>query len=63
MIGSFSSGSNVTGIRTPVKSIAKLLHDFGAYAFFDYAGVGAYVDIDMKGTHDSSGDNSLDAVL
>lgn len=63
MIGSFSSGSNVTGIRTPVKSIAKLLHDFGAYAFFDYAGVGAYVDIDMKGTHDSSGDNSLDAVF
>lgn len=63
MIGSFSSGSNVTGIRTPVKNIAKLLHAFGAYAFFDYAGVGAYVDIDMKGTHDSYGDNSLDAIF
>ncbi|GFH58066.1 aminotransferase class V-fold PLP-dependent enzyme [Chaetoceros tenuissimus] len=63
MIGSFSSGSNVTGMKTPVKSIAKLLHGFGAYAFFDYAGVGAYVDIDMKGTHDSSGDNSLDAIF
>lgn len=63
MIGSFSAGSNVTGIRTPVKSIAKLLHEHGAYAFFDYAGVGAYVSIDMKGNTESPGDESIDAAF
>jgi selenocysteine lyase/cysteine desulfurase len=63
MIGSFSAGSNVTGIRTPVKSIAKLLHEYGAYAFFDYAGVGAYVSIDMKGNTESPGDDSIDAAF
>ena len=41
MIGSFSAGSNVTGIRAPVRSICKLLHKYGAYAFFDYASVEA----------------------
>ncbi|GFH45190.1 hypothetical protein CTEN210_01664 [Chaetoceros tenuissimus] len=63
MIGSFSAGSNVTGIRTPVKSIAKLLHEHGAYVFFDYAGVGAYVSIDMKGNTESPGDESINAAF
>ena len=49
MIGSFSAGSNVTGIISPVRSICKLLHQFGAYAFFDYAGVGAYAKVDIRG--------------
>lgn len=56
MIGSFSAGSNVTGIRSPVDLISKILHAFGAYAFFDYAGVGAYVDVDVKG-------NDMDAAF
>ncbi|GFH46335.1 aminotransferase [Chaetoceros tenuissimus] len=63
MIGSFSAGSNVTGIRTPVKSVAKLLHEYGAYAFFDYAGVGAYVSIDMAGKMGTSEDDSIDAAF
>mmetsp|Transcript_6281 Transcript_6281/g.6788 ORF Transcript_6281/g.6788 Transcript_6281/m.6788 type:complete len:697 (+) Transcript_6281:90-2180(+) len=61
MIGSFSAGSNVTGIQSPVRDISALLHQHGAYAFFDYAGVGAYVDINMKGTSEGYVDDSIDA--
>lgn len=63
MIGSFSAGSNVTGLRSPVRAIARLLHQYGAYAFFDYAGVGAYVNIDMKGSVDGNSDDSIDAAF
>ena len=63
MIGSFSAGSNVTGIKSPVRSISKLLHKYKAYAFFDYAGVGAYVEIDMKGSADPNENDSIDAAF
>jgi len=52
MVGSFSAGSNVTGICTPTHTIAKLLHKYDALAFFDYAGVGPYVDINVYGKDD-----------
>eukprot|EP01024_Parvocaulis_polyphysoides_P026699 TRINITY_DN2428_c0_g1_i10.p1 TRINITY_DN2428_c0_g1~~TRINITY_DN2428_c0_g1_i10.p1 ORF type:complete len:446 (-),score=67.34 TRINITY_DN2428_c0_g1_i10:716-2053(-) len=47
-IGSFSAGSNVTGIVTDVEKITRILHDNGALAFFDFAGTGAYVPIDVS---------------
>jgi len=47
-IGSFSAASNVTGMRTPVREIARLLHQHDALACFDYAASGPYVDIDMN---------------
>lgn len=47
-IGSFSAGSNITGILNNVDAISILLHKYGALAMFDYAGVGAYVKIDMN---------------
>ncbi|KAI9184448.1 hypothetical protein H9P43_003501 [Blastocladiella emersonii ATCC 22665] len=50
IVGSFSAGSNVTGIPIDVRPVARLLHRYGALACFDYAGVGAYVDIDMQGS-------------
>jgi selenocysteine lyase/cysteine desulfurase len=37
------------------------LHKYGAYAFFDYAGVGAYVEVDMQGKSEGIDDGSLDA--
>jgi selenocysteine lyase/cysteine desulfurase len=40
-IGSFSAGSNVTGIREDTRAVAELLHEYGAFACFDFAGVGA----------------------
>lgn len=64
MIGSFSAGSNVTGIKSPVRTICSLLHKYGAYAFVDYAGVGPYVKIDMKGEEEDDGeDSSIDAAF
>lgn len=47
-IGSFSAASNVTGLLTDTRTVARLLHKHGAYAFFDFAASGPYVKIDMK---------------
>ena len=48
-IGSFSAASNVTGIRTDVEAVTRLLHQNGALSFWDYAAAGPYVDIDVQG--------------
>jgi selenocysteine lyase/cysteine desulfurase len=47
-IGSFSAASNVTGLLTDTRTVARILHRHGAYAFFDFAASGPYVAIDMK---------------
>jgi selenocysteine lyase/cysteine desulfurase len=52
-IGSFSAGSNVTGIRTSVYKIAKICHKHDTIVFFDYAAVAPYVKIDMNKDKDS----------
>lgn len=57
-IGSFSAASNVTGIMTDVKRVAALLHKHGALSFWDYAGAGPYVHIDMN-CDDGSKDGHL----
>jgi selenocysteine lyase/cysteine desulfurase len=62
-IGSFSAASNVTGMRSQVHDIARLLHAHGAYACFDYAASAPYVDIDMNPPKDGAGDPSIDAVF
>jgi selenocysteine lyase/cysteine desulfurase len=63
-IGSFSAASNVTGMRSPVRDIARLLHRYDAYACFDYAASGPYVEIDMNPPRDADGgDPALDAVF
>jgi len=62
-IGSFSAASNVTGTISPVHSIARLLHRYGALACFDFAASAPYVHIDMNPPHDADGDPSLDAVF
>jgi len=47
-IGSFSAASNVTGLKTPVYDVARILHRNGAIACFDFAACGPYVEIDMN---------------
>eukprot|EP01026_Neomeris_dumetosa_P021002 TRINITY_DN1851_c0_g1_i13.p1 TRINITY_DN1851_c0_g1~~TRINITY_DN1851_c0_g1_i13.p1 ORF type:complete len:624 (+),score=59.54 TRINITY_DN1851_c0_g1_i13:114-1985(+) len=47
-IGSFSAGSNVTGIASEVDKISEILRLYGALACFDYAGTGAYMPIDAS---------------
>lgn len=47
-IGSFSAASNVTGIGSDTRSIACLLHRYGALSFWDFAAAGPYVRIEMN---------------
>ncbi|KAF7128933.1 hypothetical protein RHSIM_Rhsim10G0135800 [Rhododendron simsii] len=48
MLGSFSACSNVTGTYTDTRFLARLLHQFGAFACFDFAASGPYVEINMR---------------
>ncbi|GAB4848746.1 hypothetical protein Ancab_003473 [Ancistrocladus abbreviatus] len=48
MLGSFSACSNVTGICSDTRALATLLHEYGAFACFDFAASGSYVEIDMR---------------
>lgn len=52
-IGSFSAGSNVTGVKLPVYEVAKILHQNDAMACFDFAASGPYVEIDMNKDEES----------
>jgi selenocysteine lyase/cysteine desulfurase len=47
-IGSFSAASNVSGVRTRVYDVARILHRHGAIACFDFAACAPYVEIDMN---------------
>jgi selenocysteine lyase/cysteine desulfurase len=47
-LGSFSAASNVTGIRTDVPAVTRLLKAYGALACWDYAAAGPYVGIDVN---------------
>ena len=47
-IGSFSAASNVTGLRSNVYEIARILHKHNAIVCFDFAASGPYVKIDMN---------------
>jgi len=58
-IGSFSAASNVTGIVTNVGEVTRLLKKHGALAFWDFAGGGPYIPIDMRPAEGSE----LDAVV
>ncbi|KAI9220170.1 pyridoxal phosphate-dependent transferase, partial [Blastocladiella britannica] len=51
-IAAFSAGSNLTGIPIDTRRIARIMHSHGGLCFFDYAGIGAYVDIDLEGGSD-----------
>jgi len=45
LIGTFSAASNVTGILNHVDPLAQAMHDYGGYAFFDYAAAAPYMPI------------------
>ncbi|KAK4771822.1 hypothetical protein SAY86_013597 [Trapa natans] len=56
LLGSFSACSNVTGIYLDTRAMAKLLHSYGAFACFDFAASGPYVEIDMRPEEDEGYD-------
>lgn len=47
-IGSFSAASNVTGVRSDVVGITRILKEADALAFWDYAAAAPYVGIDLN---------------
>jgi len=47
-IGSFSAASNITGIKTPVYEIARIMHRYRGLVCFDYAASAPYVKINMN---------------
>jgi selenocysteine lyase/cysteine desulfurase len=49
VIGSFSAGSNVTGVRTDVDAVSDALHRHGALACWDYAAAGPHGGLRMGG--------------
>lgn len=51
-IGSFSAASNVTGIISDHRAIARLLHRHGALSFWDFAAAGPYLDVRMNAADD-----------
>lgn len=61
-LGSFSAASNVTGLLTDVRAVAKLLHEHGALAAFDFAASAPYVQIDV-GESAPGANDGLDAVV
>lgn len=60
IIGSFSAGSNVTGIETPIHKIAALIHKYDGIIIADYAATAPYSDINM---HPGNEGEYLDAVV
>ncbi len=61
-LGSFSAASNVTGLKTDVRAVARLLHAHGARAAFDFAASGPYVKIDVRESAPGA-DDGIDAVV
>jgi selenocysteine lyase/cysteine desulfurase len=58
-IGSFTACSNVTGIETPYREMARIMHEHGGVCFVDFAASAPYVTIDM---HPADSRERLDAV-
>lgn len=52
-IGAFSAASNVTGVKTPVHEVARILHKHDALALFDFAAAAPYERIDMNRDEES----------
>jgi len=59
-IGSFSACSNVTGIIPDYYRLAEIMHQYGGYAFVDFAASAPYVEINM---HPQNPKQSLDAIF
>jgi selenocysteine lyase/cysteine desulfurase len=57
-IGSFSAASNVTGVLTDTRAVARILHRHHALACFDFAAAAPYVAIDVR----PGSDDGYDAI-
>jgi selenocysteine lyase/cysteine desulfurase len=60
-IAAVTACSNVTGIETPYREIARMMHECGGVCFVDFACSAPYVNMDMHPCGAGSGDG-LDAI-
>ena len=58
-IGTFSAASNVTGVKSPIYEIARIMHKYKGIACFDYAASAPYVKIDMNKDNESNQKKSM----
>jgi len=58
--GSFSGGSNVTGLTPDYYKLAEIMHEFGGWTFVDFAASAPYVNINM---HPENKNQRLDAIF
>ncbi|MFC7704370.1 aminotransferase class V-fold PLP-dependent enzyme [Plastorhodobacter daqingensis] len=61
-VGAFAAASNVTGLRTDLRAIARMMHAAGGLIACDFAAAGPYVSIGMAGSAPTA-DDHLDAVF
>lgn len=62
LLGAFSAASNVTGIKTDIRALARLLHQHNALCVVDYAAGAPYLDVDMSLSGPGQNDH-LDAIV
>lgn len=62
-IGAFSAASNVTGVRTDLRALARLLHDHGAFCVADFAAAAPYMPVRLAETAPGARDRIDAAVL
>lgn len=62
-IGSFSAGSNLTGVIERVDAVTALLHRHGALSLWDYAAAGPHVEVDLNPTGRGEGGAAIDPAL
>lgn len=61
-VGAFSAASNVTGVRSDLRAIARLLHGHGAWCVADYAAAAPYVPVRLAETAPGANDR-IDAAF
>ena len=61
-IGAFSAASNVTGLRTDLRAIAKIMHAHGGWCVADFAAAAPYIPVRLAATSPTA-DDRIDAAF
>lgn len=61
-IGAFSAASNVTGVRTDLRAIARLMHAHGGWCVADYAAAAPYLPVRLRASAPGA-DDRIDAAF
>ena len=56
LIGAFSAASNVTGLRSDIRAVARILHRHGGWFVCDYAAAAPYIPVNLSETTPGAGD-------